>query len=247
MVESLQKERAVLLPAARAAKTHPRLEEDENDREMKVSSSEPPTPQSAQAEPYTSVEEVVVPAPQPPFKEVRGKYRKRRTSPSTPQVQAAKSGPSREPPSAEAPKKVKRDNPPAPQAQPTRSAPAKTSGATETPGGKQNSAGHHPRRVPMIVGFKRDDPKKNHLLQGPVVRRWHPCQSGDHRRFPCADPPARQEGSAFPLFHSPRGENTPCRVPNGVHRDQPRRRQVRRGESRPGTNQGDQDDFNQVQ
>jgi hypothetical protein len=44
MVESLQKERAVLLAAARAAKTHPRLEEDENDREMKVSSSEPPTP-----------------------------------------------------------------------------------------------------------------------------------------------------------------------------------------------------------
>jgi hypothetical protein len=42
-------------------------------------------------------------------------------------------------------------------------------------------------------------------------------------------------------------ENTPCRVPNGTRRDQPRRRQVRPGEPRPGTNQGDQDDFHQLQ
>jgi hypothetical protein len=40
-----------------------------------------------------------------------------------------------------------------------------------------------------------------------------------------------------------RRENTPCRVPNGARRDQPRRRQVRPGELRPGTNQGDQDDL----
>jgi hypothetical protein len=87
MVESLQKKRAVLLAAA-AANTHPRFEEDENDREMEVSPSDSLTPQPAQAEPYTSVEEVVV----PDFKEVRGKYRKRRTSPSALQGQTAISG-----------------------------------------------------------------------------------------------------------------------------------------------------------
>jgi hypothetical protein len=85
----------------------------------------PPPANPEQAEPSIEMEEVVESAPEPPFKEVRGRYRKRRTSPSTPQVQTVKPGSSREPPSAEAPKKAKNGNPPAPQAQPPRSAPAK--------------------------------------------------------------------------------------------------------------------------
>jgi hypothetical protein len=71
------------------------------------------------------MEEEVESAMETPFTEVRGRYRKRRTSPPTPQVQTVKSGPSREPPSAEAPKKAKHGNPPAPQAQPPRPAPTK--------------------------------------------------------------------------------------------------------------------------
>jgi hypothetical protein len=85
----------------------------------------PPPANPEQAEPSIEMEEVVESAPEPPFKEVRGRYRKRRTSPSTPQVQTVKPGSSREPPPAEAPKKAKHGNPPAPYAQPPRPAPAK--------------------------------------------------------------------------------------------------------------------------
>jgi hypothetical protein len=58
--------------------------------------SPPPPPNSPapghpeQAEPSIEMEEVVESAPEPPFKEVRGRYRKRRTSPSTPQVQTVR-------------------------------------------------------------------------------------------------------------------------------------------------------------
>jgi hypothetical protein len=127
-----------------------------------------------QAEPSIELEEVVESAPQPPFKEVRGRYRKRRTSPSTPQVQTVKSGSSREPPSAEAPKKAKHRNPPALQAQPPRPGPSKPVAQQKKPGGKQNSAHHHSRRVKVVVDFQRHASQAH---RPETLRGWYPSES----------------------------------------------------------------------
>jgi hypothetical protein len=100
------------------------LEEGQKVTDVSPPTSPPPA-HPEQTEPSIEMEEEVESAMETPFTEVRGRYRKRRTSPPTPQVQTVKSGPSREPPSAEAPKKAKHGNPPAPQAQPPRPAPTK--------------------------------------------------------------------------------------------------------------------------
>jgi pyruvate/2-oxoglutarate dehydrogenase complex dihydrolipoamide acyltransferase (E2) component len=122
-----------------------------------------------QAEPSIELEEVVESAPEPPFKEVRGRYRKRRTSPFTPQVQTIKSGSSREPPSAEAPKKAKHRNPPAPQAQPPRPAPAKPVAQQKTPAES---------KIPPII--IRDGSKWPSISSGMQARRIaaKPCVDG---------------------------------------------------------------------
>jgi hypothetical protein len=85
------KERDDTLALLAAANDRTHLEEDEDDREMAVSSSDSPGPESTQAEPSTSVEETVEPANGAPFKEVRCCNRH-------PEPQNQTSGPSREPP-----------------------------------------------------------------------------------------------------------------------------------------------------
>jgi hypothetical protein len=85
------KERDDTLALLAAAHDRTCLEEDEDDREMAGSSSDSPGPESAQAEPSTSVEETVEPANGAPFKEVRCCNRH-------PEPQNQTSGPSREPP-----------------------------------------------------------------------------------------------------------------------------------------------------
>jgi hypothetical protein len=103
---------------------------EESQRLTNVSPPLSPAPaHSQQAEPPDSeikMEETVEPETEAPFTKVQGRYRKRPTSNPDPVAQTVNSGPSRESPSAEAPKKVKRTNPQVPQTQPTRSAPAKT-------------------------------------------------------------------------------------------------------------------------
>jgi hypothetical protein len=81
-----------------------------------------------------------------------------------PRTQTVNSGRG-ESPSAEA----QADQPPGPSdpANPARA--RQNNGATKAPGGKQNSACDHPRRVQMVVGLKRDDPKENRLLKSPIV------------------------------------------------------------------------------
>jgi hypothetical protein len=128
----------------------------------------PPPAHPEQAEPSIELEEVVESAPEPPFKEVRGRYRKRRTSPFTPQVQTVESGSSREPPSAEAPKKAKHRNPSAPQAQPPRPAPAKPVAQQKTPAES---------KIPPII---RDGSKWPSISSGMQARRISakPCVDG---------------------------------------------------------------------
>ncbi|KAJ3631965.1 hypothetical protein MTP99_013064 [Tenebrio molitor] len=103
---------------------------EESQRLTNVSPPLSPAPaHSQQAEPPDSeikMEETVEPEREAPFTKVQGRYRKRPTSNPDPVAQTVNSGPSRESPSAEAPKKVKRTNPQVPQTQPTRPAPAKT-------------------------------------------------------------------------------------------------------------------------
>jgi hypothetical protein len=144
------------------------LEEGQKVTDVSPPNSPPPA-HPEQAEPSIELEEVVESAPEPPFKEVRGRYRKRRTSPFTPQVQTIKSGSSREPPSAEAPKKAKHRNPPAPQAQPPRPAPAKPVAQQKTPAES---------KIPPII--IRDGSKWPSISSGMQARRIaaKPCVDG---------------------------------------------------------------------
>ncbi|KAJ3631880.1 hypothetical protein MTP99_012985 [Tenebrio molitor] len=104
LVVTLRKERddTLALLATSDVRSHIAEDDDDDDPKMKVSPSTPPTPESDQAEPSTSVEEIVEPANGAPFVEVR--YRKRHPLPH-PKPQT--SGPDREPPS-EVPRKVKK-------------------------------------------------------------------------------------------------------------------------------------------
>jgi hypothetical protein len=108
-----------------------------------------------QAESSIEVEEEVVPAPKPPFKEVRCKYRKRRTSPSTPRSRRPSLVPAG---SIHQRRHPRRSNAtiPGPSSSATRVCARQTSGAAETPGGKQNSAHRHSRRVK--VAFTKAKP-----------------------------------------------------------------------------------------
>jgi hypothetical protein len=78
---TLRKERddTLALLATSDVRSHITEDDDDEDPEMDVSPSTPPTPESDQAEPSTSVEETVEPANGAPFVEVR--YRKRHPSP----------------------------------------------------------------------------------------------------------------------------------------------------------------------
>jgi hypothetical protein len=104
LVVTLRKERDDTLTLLAKSDVRPHITEDDDndDPEIDVSPSTPPTPESDQAEPSTSVKETVEPANGAPFVEVR--YRKRHPSP-LPEPQS--SGPDREPPS-EVPRKVKK-------------------------------------------------------------------------------------------------------------------------------------------
>jgi hypothetical protein len=90
---TLRKERddTLALLATSDVRSHITEDDDDEDPEMDVSPSTPPSPESDQAEPSTSVEETVEPANGAPFKEVRCCNRH-------PEPQNQTSGPSREPP-----------------------------------------------------------------------------------------------------------------------------------------------------
>jgi hypothetical protein len=95
------------------------------------------------------MEEVIESAPEPPFKEVRGRYRKRRTSPSTPQVQTVRG--------------------------------RQTNGATKAPGGEQNSANHHSRRVKVAVNLQRRASQTHRLHEG--TKRGPPASATSASAF----------------------------------------------------------------
>jgi hypothetical protein len=174
LVVTLRKERddTLALLATSDVRSHIEEEEDDDDddSEMDVSPSTPPSPESDQAEPSTSVEEIVEPENGAPFIEVR--YRKRHPSPH-PEPQT--SGPDREPPS-EVPRKVKKTKlAQTPQvSQPTPNNPVPT----------PKVAGNQPpaaNKIPPII--VRDAAKWSGLAQAMTQRRIHfskakPCVDG---------------------------------------------------------------------